>query len=179
MSTKVITGKARASFVHVFEAQSVNGSEPKYSCSLIIPKSDTKTVRAIQAAIEQAKQEGVSKFGGKIPANLKLPLRDGDVERPEDAAYADSYFVNANSKEKPGVVDRRRVPVTDPLELYSGCYVRASINFYAFNTNGNRGVAAGLGNIQKWEDGEPLNGRVRAEDEFDALDAGDDEDFLS
>ena len=179
MSTKVITGKARASFVHVFEAQSVNGSEPKYSCSLIISKSDTKTVRAIQAAIEQAKQEGISKFGGKIPANLKLPLRDGDVERPDDAAYADSYFVNANSKEKPGVVDRRRIPITDALELYSGCYVRASINFYAFNTNGNRGVAAGLGNIQKWEDGEPLNGRVRAEDEFDALDAGDDEDFLS
>ena len=179
MSTKVITGKARASFVHVFEPQSVNGSEPKYSCSLIIPKSDTRTIQAIQAAIEQAKQEGVSKFGGKVPANLKTPLRDGDIDRPDDAAYTDSYFVNANSKEKPGVVDRKRVPITDPLELYSGCYVRASINFYAFNTNGNRGVAAGLGNIQKWEDGEPLNGRVRAEDEFEALDAEDDDDFLS
>ena len=179
MSTKVITGKVRASFVHVFEPQSVNGSEPKYSCSLIIPKSDTRTIQAIQTAIEQAKQEGVSKFGGKIPANLKTPLRDGDIDRPDDAAYTDSYFVNANSKEKPGVVDRKRVPITDPLELYSGCYVRASINFYAFNTNGNRGVAAGLGNIQKWEDGEPLNGRVRAEDEFEALDAEDDDDFLS
>lgn len=179
MSTKVITGKARASFVHVFEPQSVNGSEPKYSCSLIIPKADTRTIQAIQAAIEQAKQEGVSKFGGKVPANLKTPLRDGDIDRPDDAAYADSYFINANSKEKPGVVDRKRVPISDPLELYSGCYVRASINFYAFNTNGNRGVAAGLGNIQKWEDGEPLNGRVRAEDEFDALDAEDDDDFLS
>lgn len=178
MSTKVITGKARASFVHVFEPQSVNGSEPKYSCSFIIPKSDTQTVRAIQVAIEQAKQEGVAKFGGKIPPNLKLPLRDGDIDRPDDPAYADSYFVNANSKEKPGVVDRRRLPVTDPLELYSGCYVRASINFYAFNTNGNRGIAAGLGNIQKWADGEPLNGRARAEDEFGALDAEDDEDFL-
>ena len=179
MSTKVITGKVRASFVHVFEPQSVNGSEPKYSCSFIIPKSDTRTIQAIQTAIEQAKQEGVSKFGGKIPANLKTPLRDGDIDRPDDEAYTDSYFVNSNSKEKPGVVDRKRVPITDPLELYSGCYVRASINFYAFNTNGNRGVAAGLGNIQKWEDGEPLNGRVRAEDEFDALDAEDDDYFLS
>lgn len=179
MSTKVITGKVRASFVHVFEPQSVNGSEPKYSCSLIIPKSDTRTIQAIQTAIEQAKQEGVSKFGGKVPVNLKTPLRDGDIDRPDDAAYTDSYFINANSKEKPGVVDRRRVPLTDPLEMYSGCYVRASINFYAFNTNGNRGVAAGLGNIQKWEDGEPLNGRVRAEDEFDALDAEDDDYFLS
>jgi hypothetical protein len=178
MSTKVITGKARASFVHVFEPQSINGSEPKYSCSLIIPKSDTQTVRAIQAAIEQAKQEGVAKFGGKIPSNLKLPLRDGDIDRPDDPSYADSYFVNANSKEKPGVVDRKRLPITDPLELYSGCYVRASINFYPFNTNGNRGIAVGLGNIQKWADGEPLNGRARAEDEFGALDAEDDEDFL-
>lgn len=179
MSTKVITGKVRASFVHVFEPQSVNGSEPKYSCSFIIPKSDTETIAAIRAAIEQAKQDGVAKFGGKIPPNLKLPLRDGDIDRPDDPNYADCYFVNANSKEKPGLVDRRRIPITDPLELYSGCYVRASINFFAFNTNGNKGVAAGLGNIQKWAEGEPLNGRVRAEDEFEALDAEDDDDFLS
>ena len=179
MSTKVITGKVRASFVHVFEPQSVNGSEPKYSCSFIIPKSDTETISAIREAIEQAKQDGVAKFGGKIPPNLKLPLRDGDIDRPDDPNYADCYFVNANSKEKPGIVDRRRIPITDPLELYSGCYVRASINFFAFNTNGNRGIAAGLGNVQKWADGEPLNGRVRAEDEFEALDAEDDDDFLS
>lgn len=179
MSTKVITGKVRASFVHVFEPASVNGSEPKYSCSFIIPKSDTQTIAAIKAAIEQAKQDGIAKFGGKIPPNLKLPLRDGDIDRPDDPNYADCYFVNANSKEKPGLVDRRRIPITDPLELYSGCYVRASINFFAFNTNGNKGVAAGLGNIQKWAEGEPLNGRVRAEDEFEALDAEDDDDFLS
>ena len=179
MSTKVITNKVRASFVHVFEPQSVNGSEPKYSCSFIIPKSDTETIAAIKAAIEQAKQDGIAKFGGKIPPNLKMPLRDGDIDRPDDPNYADCYFVNANSKEKPGIVDRRRIPITDPLELYSGCYVRASINFYPFNTNGNRGIAAGLGNVQKWADGEPLNGRVRAEDEFEALDAEDDDDFLS
>lgn len=179
MSAKVITGKVRASFVHLFEPQSVNGSEPKYSCSFIIPKTDTQTIDAIRAAIEQAKQEGVAKWGGKIPPNLKLPLRDGDIDRPDDPNYADSYFVNANSKEKPGVVDRRRIPITDPLELYSGCYVRASIHFFAFSTNGNRGIAAGLGNIQKWANGEPLNGRVKAEDEFDALDPEDDDDFLN
>ena len=92
MSIKVITGKVRASFVHVFEPQSINGSEPKYSCSLIIPKSDTVTVGKIREAIEQAKQEGVPKWGGKIPPNLKLPLRDGDVDRPEDPAYANRYW---------------------------------------------------------------------------------------
>ena len=179
MANKVITGKVRASFVHVFEPQSINGSEPKYSYSLIIPKSDTDTVGKIREAIEQAKQEGVPKWGGKIPPNLKLPLRDGDIDRPDDEAYADSYFINASSREQPGVVDRRRVPITDPLSLYSGCYVRASINLYPFNANGNRGIAAGLGNLQFWRDGEPLNGRVKAEDEFDALDDSDEEDFLN
>ena len=178
MSIKVITGKVRASFVHVFEPQSINGSEPKYSCSLIIPKSDTVTVGKIREAIEQAKQEGVPKWGGKIPSNLKLPLRDGDVDRPEDPAYADNYFINATSQEQPGVVDRKRVKITDTLAIYSGCYIRASINIYPFNANGNRGIAAGLSNIQFWEDGEPLNGRVRAEDEFDALDDDDADDFL-
>ena len=147
--------------------------------SLVIPKSDVETIGKIRAAIEEAKQNGISsKWGGKIPPNLKLPLRDGDVERPDDAAYANSYFVNATSYEKPGIVDRKRIPLTDPLSIYSGCYVRASINFYPFNTNGLRGISAGLQNLQFWCDGEPLNGRVKAEDEFDALDAEDDDDFL-
>ena len=91
MATKVITGKVRASFVHIFEPQSVNGSEPKYSCSFIIPKSDAETIGKIKAAIEEAKQNGVSKWGGKTPANLKLPLRDGDVERPDDPAYLAAF----------------------------------------------------------------------------------------
>ncbi len=180
MSTKVITGKCRASYVHVFEPQSINGSEPKYSLSLIFPKSDTETLGKIKAAIEEAKQNGISsKWGGKLPPNLKTPLRDGDVDRPDDEAYSNSCFINASSTEKPGIVDRKRVPITDPLAIYSGCYVRASINIYPFNTNGNRGLAAGLQNLQLWCDGEPLNGRVRAEDEFDALDAEDEDDFLN
>jgi len=180
MPTKVITGKCRASFVHLFAPHSTNGSEPKYSVSLIIPKSDKETISKIQASVDEAIQNGItSKWGGKRPLNLKTPLRDGDEERPEDAAYADSFFINCNSTERPGVVDRKRVPITDPTVIYSGCYIRASINIYPFNTNGNRGVGAGLGNVQFWEDGEPLNGRVRAEDEFDALDAEDEDDFLS
>ncbi len=179
MATKVITGKCRASFVHLFEPASINGSEPKYSVSLVIPKADTETLSKIRAAIEEAKQNGISsKWGGKLPPNLKLPLRDGDVDRPDDEAYANSYFINATSYEKPGVVDRKRIPITDPLMVYSGCYVRASLNFYPFNTNGSKGVSAGLANVQFWCDGEPLNGRVKAEDEFDALDAEDEDDFL-
>jgi len=178
MATQVKTGKVRASFVHVFEPQSINGSEPKYSCSLIIPKSDTTTISAINAAIEEAKQNGIPKWGGKIPGTLKMPLRDGDIDRPDDPAYENCYFINATSQEAPGIVDRKRVKITDPLAIYSGCYIRAMVNFYPFNANGNRGVACGLQCIQFWHDGEPLNGRIRAEDAFDDLDDDDFDDFL-
>lgn len=176
-NTKVVTGPVRLSYANVWEPASINGGAPKYSVSLIIPKSDTKTLAAINAAVDAAIQQGAAKFGGKIPnkAALKLPLRDGDTER-EDEAYKDSYFVNANSTSAPQIVDRAVQPILDRSEVYSGCYARVSINFYAFNSNGNRGIACGLGNIQKIRDGEPLGGRSSAADDF----ASDlDDDFLS
>ena len=174
--TKVITGKARFSYANIWEPKGINGSEPKYSVSLIIPKSDKKTIKEIEAAIEAAKIEGTAKFGGKIPANLKLPLRDGDAERAGDAAYANSYFLNANSKERPGVVDKAAKPILDQDEVYSGCFGRASVVFYAFNSNGNKGIACGLQNLQKLADGDALSGRVKAEDEFSAfMDIEDEE----
>lgn len=177
--TKVITGKVRFSYVHVFEPYAANdGQEPKYSISLLIPKSDKETLRKIKAAIEAAKQAGISKWGGKIPANLKLPLRDGDEERPDQPEYAGHYFINANSKTKPGVVDKHLNPILDSTEVYSGCYGRASINFYAFNTAGNKGIACGLNNLQKLADGDYLGGRSRAEDDFDAVYDDEEEDFL-
>lgn len=123
-------------------------------------------------------KDGIAKFGGKIPANLKLPLRDGDIERPDDEAYADSYFINCNSKEQPQIVDRKVKPILDRNEFYSGCYGRASISVYAYNVNGNRGIAASVNSVQKIRDGEPLGGRTRAEDDFEAYEDEDD-DFLS
>ncbi len=164
--TKVITGKVRMSYANVFEPKSINGSDPKYSVSLIIPKSDKATIEKIKAAIELAKKEGVTKLGGKIPANLKTPLRDGDIDRADDEAYANSYFINANSTVRPGIVDENLQPIIDTTEFYSGCYGRASIVFYAYNANGNKGIACGLQNLQKLEDGESLGGRSRAEDDF-------------
>lgn len=175
-STKVITGKVRFSYVHVFEPKSINGGDEKYSVSLIIPKSDKKTITDINRAIDHAIKEGTSKFGGKVPATLKLPLRDGDHERPDEEAYQDSYFINTNSKNRPGIVDKELRAILDPNDLYSGCYGRASITFYAFNQNGNKGIACGLQNIQKWSDGEPLGGRNRAEDDFATVDV---DDFLA
>ena len=178
--TKVITGAGtRWSYANVWEAKSINGGAPKYSVSLIIPKSDTKTIEKIKAAIQAAYEEGEAKLKGNgktVPALsvLKTPLRDGDLERPDDEAYANSYFVNANSGTAPGIVDADRQPIIDHSEVYSGVYGRASINFYAFNSNGNKGIACGLNNLQKMRDGEPLGGKTRAEDDF----ADDDEDFL-
>ena len=175
-TTKVVTGIVRLSYEHVWEPVAVNDSKPKYSVSLIIPKTDTKTINAINAAVENAIKDGVAKFGGKIPPRgaLKLPLRDGDLER-EDEAYTGSYFVNANSTTAPQIVDRAVQPILDRSEVYSGCYARVSVNFYAFNTNGNKGIACGLGNIQKIRDGEPLGSRTSAADDF-ATDP--DDDFL-
>ena len=180
--TKVITGvNTRWSYVNAWEPKSINGGAPKYSVSLIIPKSDTKTLEKIRAAIQAAYEEGQSKLKGNgrsVPAisALKTPLRDGDAERPDDEAYANSYFVNANSGTAPGIVDADRNPILERSEVYSGVYGRASINFYAFNSNGNKGIACGLNNLQKIRDGEPLGGKSRAEDDFAEE---DEEDFLS
>jgi len=179
--TKVITGvKTRWSYANVWEPKSINGGTPKYSVSLIIPKSDTATVGKIKDAIKAAYEEGQSKLKGNsksVPAlsALKTPLRDGDAERPDDEVYKDSYFINANSATAPGIVDADRQPILERSEVYSGVYGRASINLYAFNSNGNKGIACGLNNLQKISDGEPLGGKTRAEDDF----ADEDEDFLS
>ena len=186
--TKVITGPhTRFSYANVWEAKSINGGSPKFSVSLIIPRSDTKTVEKIKAAIEAAYKEGESKLKGNgrsVPAlsAIKNPLRDGDTERPDDEAYANSYFINANSATAPGIVDANCSPILERSEVYSGVYGRASISFYAFNSNGNKGIACGLNNLQKLRDGEPLGGKTRAEDDFateaEATPSSDD-DFLS
>ena len=147
---KVITGpNTRWSYANVWEAKSINGGTPKYSVSLIIPKSDKVTVEKIKKAIQAAYEEGQSKLKGNgktVPALsvLKTPLRDGDLERPDDEAYANSYFINANSATAPGIVDADRNTIIDRSEVYSGVYGRASINLYAFNSNGNKGIACGL-----------------------------------
>ena len=180
--TKVITGvDTRWSYANVWDPKSINGGTPKYSVSLIIPKSDKVTIQKIKAAIQAAYEEGESKLKGSgksVPSLsvLKTPLRDGDLERPDDEAYKNAYFVNANSATAPGIVDADRQQIIDRSEVYSGVYGRASINFYAFNSNGNKGIACGLNNLQKIKDGEPLGGKASAESDF-ATD--DDDDFLN
>jgi hypothetical protein len=178
---KVITGICRLSYANIWQAKSINGGAPKFSTSVLIPKTDAATIAKINAAIKAAYEEGESKLKGNgksVPAlsALKTPLRDGDTERPDDEAYQGHWFVNANSNTAPGVVDLDRQPILDTSEIYSGVYARVSLSFYAFNSNGNRGIACGLQNVQKVRDGEPLGGRTRAEDDFATEDI---DDFLA
>lgn len=180
--TKVITGPHTIfSYLNCWDPKAIQGGTPKFSVSLIIPKSDLKTIQKINDAIQAAYEEGQSKLKGNgksVPAlsTLKTPLRDGDLERPDDESYKSSYFINANSAIAPGIVDADRNPILERSEMYSGVIGRASINLYAYNVNGNRGIACGLNNLQKLADGTPLGGKSRAQDDFATE---DDEDFLN
>lgn len=191
VDTKVVTGKVRLSYASIFEAKSVNGGDEKYSSSILIPKTDTVTLTKIKAAVDALKKQAADANKGKVPPNFKTPLRDGDEERPDDEAYAGHYFFNASSKNKPGIAKpigkdangkTKFAEITDTTEVYSGCYVRVSVNFYLFNTSGNRGVAAGLNNIVKVQDGEFLGGRASLNDDFAGEefedDMGEEENFL-
>lgn len=191
--SKTLTGLVRFSYVHVFEPQaSEEGKEPKYSVSIIIPKSDTATIAALNAAITQALNDAKSKFpGGKIPTDFWNPLRDGDMDRPDDEVYQNSMFISARSNRKPGVVDGNLLPIIDRRggeaaadfegdvsteELYSGCYGRASLIFYGYN-NKSKGVGCALSNLQKLQDGDRLGGGDATKDainDFGAAAGADD-----
>ena len=163
--TKFVTGKVRFSFVHVFEpAETLNGSL-KYSASILIPKSDKDTVARFNKAFEETKQANAAFFGGSIPKVLKGGLRDGDTEK-DDQIYAGHYFFNANSNEKPGIVDQDVNPIMDKDQFYSGCYGRASITMYPYDASGSKGIAFGLNNVQKLEDGEKFGGAASAAADF-------------
>ena len=180
--TKVITGKVRLSYVHLFKPHAaVEGQEPQYSVTILIPKDDEKTLGEIRAAMKEAAEDGKAKFGGKIPANLRTTLRDGDEEKPDQEEYQGHMFMNLRSKTAPGIIDRYKNKIEDSSEVYSGCYARVSLNCYAYNVSGNRGISAGLNNVQKVAEGEFLGGRSKATDDFDEWEEDDefgDDDLL-
>lgn len=161
-TNKVVTpDEVRFSYAQVLAPRRGENDDekPTYSTAILIPKTATKTLKAIKAAIEVAKETAKSKcWGGKIPANLKLPIRDGDEERPDDPAYAGMYFLNAKTTRKPSVIDVNRRQLEDPNEFYSGCWGKVSIDFYGYKHSGNVGVGVGLGNILKLRDDEALGG---------------------
>lgn len=179
-ATKVVTGKVRLSYVHLFEPWSNNPeNDPKYSVVLLIPKSDKATIKKLKAAQDAAKENGAERlFGGKIPKNLKTTLHDGDEEADLDLnpEYEGHLYMTVSSKTKPGVVDQNVQPILDSTEIYSGCFARVSINAFPYSVKGSKGISFGLNHVQKLADGDFLGGRSKAEDDFDAVDTDDDTD---
>ena len=138
----------------------------KYTVAAVIDKSDRKTIAQIENAIEYVRNNSMQIWGGRIPMNLKLPLHDGDEEKPDSAVFRNCYYINAKSKEAPQIVDSRVQPITDQTEVYSGCYGKISLTLYSYNFGGAKGIAAWLGNIQKLRDGDHFTGKIGAQDEF-------------
>lgn len=169
----VTTGKVRASYVNIFQPKAPQGGgEAKYSVTLLIPKTDTATINSIYAEIEKAKQEGAQKvFGGNIPPMCRIPVHDGDGVKPTSGEpfgeeCRGCLVVTASAKMQPSVVGLDMQNIINPAEVYSGCYIRANVNFFAYSSNGNKGIGCGLNAVQKIEDGEPLTARVSAEEAF-------------
>lgn len=181
-TTKVITGKVRLSYVHLFEAySSFEGQDAKFSTVILVPKTDTKTVNAIKTAQKLALENGkTSKFGGTIPKNWKNTFRDGDEEGDLDKnpEYAGHWFMTVSNKTRPGIVDENVQPILDSTEVYSGCYARVSITAFPFSASGSKGVSFGLNHVQKLADGEPLGSVTKAEDDFTAVAVDDLEESL-
>ena len=170
-ATRIVV-PCRLSYAHIWEPSENLSGQSKYSASLIIPKSDTQTLarvnNAIQAAIEMGKHKLVN-ARGVLPAQIKTPLRDADAEGIDDKAYQGCMYFTASSNRQPQIVDRHVQPILDRSEVYSGCYCKVSVNFYAFAVEVNKGIAAGLNNIQKLRDGERLGGAPSAEEEFEDI----------
>ena len=167
----LVTGRVRFSYVQVFEPRAINGGDEKYSVTLLIPKSDVDTYQRIMAEINKCLQENVANtFKGVMPANPSLPLYDGDGLRQSGEPFGPEckghWVISAKTNTAPEVVDANCNPIISKSEFYSGCYGRASIRFYAYNQNGNKGIGCGLGNVQKLEDGQPLDGRTTALEDF-------------
>lgn len=176
--SKVVFGPCRLSYTHVFSKYNPSGDDKnaKYMTNVLIPAGEKETLEAVNKAIEAAKTSGIaSKWGGKEPKKLDMPLHDGDDK--DDEVYAGKYYVNAKCATRPGIVDRNKAPIVDEEEIYSGVWAIVSVTFYPYDSNGKRGVACGLNNIMKFKDDEKLGGRVSAESDFADIDTEDDEDL--
>ena len=168
MSTSLVTGKVRLSYVNLFEPRApLNGGDPKYSVTVMLPKTDAATYQIIQAALNEATQDGVAKkWGGRMPAKLDVPIHDGDGVRPNGEPFGEEcrgcWVFTASGKQQPGIVDQRVQPILDSTQVYSGIYAHVDVNFYPYDAAGKRGIGIGLNNVQKVADGEALSGRRAA-----------------
>jgi len=185
-ATQVVTGEGRLFYVHAFEAKENDQGVKKFSAQYLFKKSDKATVDAIAAAINAAKEEFKAKFpglmlkNGQFPTGFRLPVRDGDEELAQevktDPDYKGHYFINASSKNKPGIVDTQGQEILSQAEIYSGMFGRVILNFYPYDAKGNRGIAAGLNGIQKVRDGEPKSGAGSVSDVFGKFESSEPAD---
>lgn len=167
-------GEVRFSYAHVFEpAATKEGGEAKYSVAILWPKDDTAITDMVNTCVNGAKEKGKSsKWGGKIPANCKSPIRDGDIDREDDPTYEGMYFMNCSSKNKPGVRVLENGQVVEALDMedfYSGCWGAITINLFPYENSGNKGVGVGLNNVIKTRDDERLSGGASADSDFSDL----------
>ena len=165
--TNVTTGEARLSYVHLFKPHAQQpGAEEKFSCTILVPKSDTATKARIDAAIEAAKQKGIAnKWNGVCPPIVPDPVYDGDGTRPSDGmpfgAECKGHWVftaSAKADYPPEVVDQNGNPMINQSEMYSGVYAMVNVEFYPYAFGGKKGIGCGLGPVKKVRDGEPLGG---------------------
>mgnify|MGYP000927936865 CR=1 FL=1 len=169
---KVMTGKARISYAHLTRPYAHDEkSDPKYSATFLIPKTDTATKAQLDAAIAAAIEAGKQgKWNGVVPPRVATPIWDGDGVRASGEPFGEEakgcWVFTASSKQRPGIVDANIQPIIDENEIYSGMYARATIRFFAYASNGKKGIGVGLNNVQKLADGEPLGGRTSAEFDF-------------
>jgi len=178
--TRIMVGPARFSYMNAFTPRAVNdGDKEAYSVTLLIPKTEVALIKKIKEGIEIATEAGIKKLWKGVkpgPSVFKYPLHDGDVEKPDQEAYAGMMFVNARNTKKPGVlmrVDNNNVPGTEEA-VYSGSYGYATVQFFPFDKKG-KGVGCSLQNILKTKDGERLAGGASAEEDFAGFEeAGDD-----
>jgi hypothetical protein len=176
--TKVVTGKVRFSYVNIFYPRaSIFSKDSRYSLSLIIDKEDKETLGRIYCAMEAAKEEGNNLWGGSIPENLILPLKNGSLHKEPRKEYENKFYINTSSKLKPGVVDNKLTPITDASVVYSGCYGRVSLNFYPYEQGDIKGIGCALLNVQMLEQGETLGAHSKPEEDFEAIEKYEN-DFL-
>ena len=167
---KVITGKVRLNYPNLFTPVKLDEEqEAKYSLTILIPKTELHTLEEVNSAIYKSKIQLFEKYNN-IPDSIKTPLRDGDIEKPDNKAYKNHYFMNITSKFKPGVVDAALNSITNPNEIYTGCYGRVSMNFYPYFNNNMCGIGCSLNNVQKMDDGELIITNSRPEDDFTVID---------
>lgn len=186
-NTKCLIGEVRMNWPRVFEPESFNGGEPKYSVILTFPKTDTKLLATIQSAIDTcAEKARTTMFGGKLPKKFDFPnIKDGD-EDFDGEGYPGMWVLKASSKYKPEVVKKMKVAgqsqfvqITDEEEFYGGCYGYASVTFRTYELDVNKGISCQLDNLLKTRDGERFGGSSTAANDFAGInvpDFNDDDD---